>query len=1263
MNKRALNQKFGSILIILAFVWCSIIVIMPSGPLTKPASAGSTWVQSSDIDFESGIFKNITVVGGGKNAELQLDLLSFNEWILKNPTAKPTPRSSHAMAPIFGTDKVLLFGGNNSDKNQETWIYSLSTNNWINKTTFPSPSAREGHGMAAIHGTDKVLLFGGYYPDLSDTWIYDYSENSWTQKVPSTNPTARSYFGISTIYGTDKVMLYGGLSYPASYYEDTWIYDLSENKWEKRSPTTYPSARCLHGQGSIYNTDKVILFGGSPFHDDTCIYDLSENNWFLMSPTGKPTARFYQVMEAIHGTDKVMLFGGTVTGMNNLAETWIYDLSDNTWKQHTISNFPLPRSLHALATIDGTDMILLFGGWDGAQRDDTWVFKYFLPELEGTYISQPYDTHANSFFNQISWEADIPVNTSIKIQLRSGLNLSDLNVKSFIGPDGNSTTFYNSSPTDIWFGHNGDQYIQYKVYLNTMNFTRSTPSLKDVAITFNCLPSVIIIDPPDNAVITDNKPDFIWTFKDYDSAKQTAFQLLIDDDSEFNEVDYNSGEQTSTEEHWTFPIGTSYTELSDGNWFWKLRARDEDGVWTNYTTPRRLIIDTKIPSSSPVIPDNNAYYYDLNSILGVATDSEPSSGLKQIEITIKNLNSNEYWDGSSWVAFKTWLPTIGTSNWTYDSNQIQWTSGVQYSIQSRAIDNASNIEEPRDEIMFIIDTGTPKSLIDNPHDDEWVNNLTSISGSSLDIGGSGVARVEICIKCVRDNNNLDSFDEQNKYWDGSAWTTNEYWLLAKDTNQWSYNLTRLPWKTCNEYLIQSRAIDRIGNQEQLGPRCNFTYDDSAPKPITININNDDEYSTSTAVTLSLKSEDLGSGTSLMALSVDGNVWSDWQPFNTTKSFYFSGGDGEKSIYFKTKDYAGNIAEPVYDSIILDSTPPGDLSINVNNNAKYTNSPYVEVDLYATDSGSGIGNMSLSSDGINWRAWQTFTSVVSYSLPAGDGEKTVYFKVMDKAGNVIDPISDSIILDTSPPHSLSIQINNGEIETNTTSVNLNLHALDDTSGIYQISLSSDGLTWGPWEDYVGTKFYTMLPGDGKKTVYFKVKDFADNIAEPVSATIILNSTLKVQEDQPEKESAFSPDFRFYMLLILIIIFVILIISMYIILKRKDREVQKLITSGSLTIKPTEMLSTKATAEQLVEPEKPEELPTATAAIGPKEPIPAVPSLPALPPAQADDSIGKPESTTSAPKPAIPLTTPQVTAEPKPESTPTPSEQNPPTPKNP
>ena len=72
--------------------------------------------------------------------------------------------------------------------------------------------------------------------------------------------------------------------------------------------------------------------------------------------------------------------------------------------------------------------------------------------------------------------------------------------------------------------------------------------------------------------------------------------------------------------------------------------------------------------------------------------------------------------------------------------------------------------------------------------------------------------------------------------------------------------------------------------------------------------------------------------------------------------------------------------------------------------------------------------------------------------------------------------------------------------------LELKAVDDTSGLYQMSFSSDGITWSYWENYTQVKSYILSGGDGEKTVYFRVKDRAGNTASPVSDTIILDTSL-------------------------------------------------------------------------------------------------------------------------------------------------------------
>ena len=131
------------------------------------------------------------------------------------------------------------------------------------------------------------------------------------------------------------------------------------------------------------------------------------------------------------------------------------------------------------------------------------------------------------------------------------------------------------------------------------------------------------------------------------------------------------------------------------------------------------------------------------------------------------------------------------------------------------------------------------------------------------------------------------------------------------------------------------------------------------------------------------------------------------------------------------------------------------------------------------------------------------------MTSGDGTKTVYYQCKDNAGNTASPVSDTIILDTAAPTSLSIVINNGDIYTASLEVNLTLFALTANECRY----SNDGSTWSAWEAYSTSKSWNINTIDGTKTVYYTCRDFAGNIAPSVSDTIILD-TLPLNPPAPQ-----------------------------------------------------------------------------------------------------------------------------------------------------
>ena len=198
-NGRWRQLKYNSILklyrriillIVIIFIFTNSLHIIFMNSNFYMTGAASTWTQTSDKDFDNGTSNNLTIVGGGDAAELQIDLSEIKHWTDKTPIPRPpsnypTGRSCHTMAPVWGTDKTVMFGGA-YPINNETWVYDLSDNTWQKRSSKgpSSPCARYKHSMVSIPGTDKILVFGGIsdsYSYLNDTWVYSYNKNTWEE--------------------------------------------------------------------------------------------------------------------------------------------------------------------------------------------------------------------------------------------------------------------------------------------------------------------------------------------------------------------------------------------------------------------------------------------------------------------------------------------------------------------------------------------------------------------------------------------------------------------------------------------------------------------------------------------------------------------------------------------------------------------------------------------------------------------------------------------------------------------------------------------------------------------------------------------------------------------------------------------------------------------------------------------------------------------------------------------------------------------------
>ncbi len=293
------------------------------------------------------------------------------------------------------------------------------------------------------------------------------------------------------------------------------------------------------------------------------------------------------------------------------------------------------------------------------------------------------------------------------------------------------------------------------------------------------------------------------------------------------------------------------------------------------------------------------------------------------------------------------------------------------------------------------------------------------------------------------------------------------------------------------YEFYTIARDSSGNNEMPPLSADSIVGvDTDPPTGSIVINDGDEWTTSTSVTLTLTYFDALSGVDQVRYSNDG-LWDSepWETPSSTKAWIIPSGDGTKTVYYQVRDNAGLLSTTYSDDISLDTTPPVG-SIIINDGDIWTTSPWVTLSLTYFDATSGVDQVRYSNDGV-WdsESWEFPSTTKEWPLSFGDGVKTVYYQIKDNAGLLSNTYSDSIGLDTTEPVGF-ITVNNGDEWTNSTSVILTLGYLDSTSGVSQVRYSNDGL-WDSevWETPSTTKSWTITSGDEIKIIHYQIRDVA------------------------------------------------------------------------------------------------------------------------------------------------------------------------------
>ena len=496
--------------------------------------------------------------------------------------------------------------------------------------------------------------------------------------------------------------------------------------------------------------------------------------------------------------------------------------------------------------------------------------------------------------------------------------------------------------------------------------------------------------------------------------------------------------------------------------------RDDAGNVSN-TVSDTITLDRLPPTDTNVnINEGDAYVDQLNVTLTLAAE-DATSGVSQMRF------SN---DGANWGS---WQTSAITAPWTLVGPDGLRTVWVEFR------DAAGNTAAPvTDTITLDREGPTGVSIL-------------------IDDGATYATQLAVTLTLTATDAIGPVFEMQFST-DGSNWLS------------WEPFATERAWTLTDEDGLQTvyaRFRDAAGNESTI-VNDTIVLDRQPPANGDLSINEDQPYTSLPGVSLDLSAEDALSGVDQMRLSNDGAAWQPWETYAVTRTWTLeSASDGTKTVYAEFQDGAGNVTSPITDSIVLDRQPPSG-SLVIDSGATYANQITVTLSLAAADATSGMGDMRFSNDGADWSPWEAYATGDQWLLDgAADGVKTVFAQFRDLAGNASSSVTDTIILDRTPPGAPAISINGGEPYTTDPNVTLTLAAEDAT----EMRLSHDTETWTEWEAFAASRAWTIDSGsDGSKVVYAQFRDAAQNPSEIVQDSIVLdraapvNGSIVIENDQ-------------------------------------------------------------------------------------------------------------------------------------------------------
>lgn len=259
---------------------------------------------------------------------------------------------------------------------------------------------------------------------------------------------------------------------------------------------------------------------------------------------------------------------------------------------------------------------------------------------------------------------------------------------------------------------------------------------------------------------------------------------------------------------------------------------------------------------------------------------------------------------------------------------------------------------------------------------------------------------------------------------------------------------------------------------------NISFTLNKKPSLSLVINNGSTHTMDRTVSLGLESDTAAE----CRISNSAGDMGPWQPYSQSYQWELSDKDGLKYVYVQCRDSRGVESDKVMDRIVLDSSPPPYITLNINNGDEWTNSRNVTLGLYAY----AAKECRFSENGYEWTEWEPYKKKTIFLMSETEGTKYVYYNCRSANGSDIGTVSGSIQYSQylkEKPSKMSISIKNADSYTASENVLLELNA----TGAYECRFRQDMSNWTEWEDYEEPVSLQLTGADGAKTIYYECRN--------------------------------------------------------------------------------------------------------------------------------------------------------------------------------